>query len=385
MAYEDIENFVKKCRADPGILHDSELTFFREYLESLGAKIPKKETKSEEKAKEPEPSVPEEPEIPYPELDQTDVISADNDEPLPMGDASKEVSEEDLEKSNESRDLAMSAFSGGDYEACLKHYTQAIELNPGSAILHAKRANVLLKLSKPMAAIRDCEKAIAINPDSAQGYKFRGRANRLLGNWLEAHKDLAMACKLDYDDTANEWLKEVEPNAKKLLEYNRAKDRAVEERKIRERRERVARAQEANKHAAEENHASDKCRKEECDDDAEMPTGRDAGFGFGPFTELFKEFADDPEMLQELKNNPNLITKVLEIFQNPSAIMKHMNDPGVQKLMSKLGSRMGKGAAFPGFGGGASAEAHNDDTKTDVPPEASAPKAPKKAPEPELD
>lgn len=38
--------------------------------------------------------------------------------------------------------------------------------------------SVLLKLSKPGAAIRDCDKAISINPDSAQGYKFRGRANR---------------------------------------------------------------------------------------------------------------------------------------------------------------------------------------------------------------
>lgn len=35
---------------------------------------------------------------------------------------------------------------------------------------------------------------------------------RLLGKWLEAHQDLSTACKLDYDDTAYEWLKEVEPN-----------------------------------------------------------------------------------------------------------------------------------------------------------------------------
>ncbi|EYC32295.1 hypothetical protein Y032_0003g1503 [Ancylostoma ceylanicum] len=34
----------------------------------------------------------------------------------------------------------------------------------------------------------------------------------LLGKWVEAHSDLATACKLDYDDVANEWLKEVEPN-----------------------------------------------------------------------------------------------------------------------------------------------------------------------------
>jgi len=34
----------------------------------------------------------------------------------------------------------------------------------------------------------------------------------LLGNWAEAHLDFALSCKLDYDDQANEWLKEVEPN-----------------------------------------------------------------------------------------------------------------------------------------------------------------------------
>lgn len=52
-------------------------------------------------------------------------------------------------------------------------------------------------------------------------------------------------------------------------------------------------------------------------------------------------------MLAELKSNPGLITKVLEIFQNPSAIVKHLGDPGVQKLMSKFGSKFG-GGGFPG-------------------------------------
>lgn len=79
--------------------------------------------------------------------------------------------------------------------------------------------SALLKLKKPVAAIQDCNKAISINPDSAQGYKFRGRANRLLGRWIEAHTDLAIACKLDYDDMANEWLKEVESNVSLLNKF----------------------------------------------------------------------------------------------------------------------------------------------------------------------
>ena len=100
-----------------------------------------------------------------------------------------------------------------------------------------------------MAAIRDCDKAIELNPDSAQSYKWRGKAHksvgplcdlyavsststlqivigimhafkaisficRLLGHWENAHRDLSQACKIDYDDDANALLKEVAPKVR---------------------------------------------------------------------------------------------------------------------------------------------------------------------------
>ena len=37
---------------------------------------------------------------------------------------------------------------------------------------------------------------------------------RLLGHWSDAAKDLFTACRLDYDDQANEWLKEVQPKVR---------------------------------------------------------------------------------------------------------------------------------------------------------------------------
>lgn len=37
---------------------------------------------------------------------------------------------------------------------------------------------------------------------------------RLLGHWEEAAKDLATACKLDYDESASALLKEVQPKVK---------------------------------------------------------------------------------------------------------------------------------------------------------------------------
>ena len=35
---------------------------------------------------------------------------------------------------------------------------------------------------------------------------------RLLGHFVEAAKDLRLACKIDFDEVADEWLKEVTPN-----------------------------------------------------------------------------------------------------------------------------------------------------------------------------
>ncbi|EJW77024.1 TPR Domain containing protein, partial [Wuchereria bancrofti] len=115
----------------------------------------------------------------FAELDMSGVIKGEEDKLFPMGDDNKEITEDDMEK-----------------EAVL-HFTSAIELNSRLAVLHAKRANALLKLNKPNGAIPDCDKAVSLNANSAQGHKFRGRAHRLLGNFVEVHRDLAMACKLD--------------------------------------------------------------------------------------------------------------------------------------------------------------------------------------------
>jgi len=345
-----LRQFVDICKADSNVLHEPSLAFYREYLESLGATIPphKDPPKTEQKPtptsqhKSPEPMEAEEPEEEEPplDLDESGVIEPENDDPLPMGDANKEATEEDMEKANEERDNAQMAFADGDMAKAIEHYTNAIVKNPGSALLHAKRANALLKINKPVAAIRDCDKAISINPDSAQAYKFRGRANRLLGRWLNAQRDLAMACKLDYDDVANEWLKEVQPNAKKLQERERHRQRRAEEKELKERRERVRRAQEANQRAREaapQAHAFD--------DDDEMPGGA------GGLPAGFQEMFSDPEMMA-LFQDQEVMTAYMDIMKNPANMAKHMGNPKVMKLMQKMQGMAGQFKQGPGGGAG---------------------------------
>ena len=77
--------------------------------------------------------------------------------------------------------------------------------------------------------IRDCDRAIEINRDSAQTYKWRGKAHRLQGHWEEAVHDLALACKLDYDEDAGAMLKEVQLRAQKIAEHWRKYEQKREE------------------------------------------------------------------------------------------------------------------------------------------------------------
>ena len=65
------------------------------------------------------------------------------------------MGEEDIEKAAELRSDAMSQSSDGDTEGAVATFSQAIKLNPGSALLYAKRASLYLQLLRPNAAIKD--------------------------------------------------------------------------------------------------------------------------------------------------------------------------------------------------------------------------------------
>lgn len=365
---ELLKQFVNACKKNPAILHQPRFAFYKEYLESLGAKLPpipaeEEEVKPEiEEHSAPNPSGGEEEEpmedLPELELDMSGVIEGEQDEPLSMGDLNREPSEEELEKANEFRSSATAALSEGNYAKAVEDFTEAIKLNSSSAILHAKRASALLQMSKPNAAIRDCNKAIELNPDSASAYKFRGRAQRLLGKFLEAHRDLATACKLDYDDVAYEWLKEVEPNAKKLQEYNRAKERRNEEKELKARTARIERAKEEHRRAAEKQKAETRTAGEGFSGGEGLP----AGFG---------DILKDPDILALLKDEAAMAA-FLDVMKNPANMAKYKDNPKVVKLFEKL--MAAAGGAPPDM-----------PPKPETKPDAAETAPPPKVPEPDLD
>jgi suppressor of tumorigenicity protein 13 len=139
------------------------------------------------------------------------LMTPDTDAPLPMGDRTKEVSEAEMDEANEIKARAIAAQNEGRDAEATELFTQAIQKNPKVAILWASRANLLLKLRKPNAAVRDCSVAIELNPDSAKAWKVRGRARRFLGQYADAKRDLQTGNRLDFDEGSFEvqkWLED---------------------------------------------------------------------------------------------------------------------------------------------------------------------------------
>ncbi|GMH23368.1 hypothetical protein Nepgr_025211 [Nepenthes gracilis] len=233
------EAFIDECKSNPSIVHDPSLRFFKNYLQSLGAHIPPKaksnmghfssDSTEDDGVKKPDDGLEDDILESDVELDNTDVVEPDNNPPQKMGDPSVEVSEDNQDAAQVSKSKAMVALSEGELDEAIDHLTEAIILNPHSAILYATRAGVFAKLKKPNAAIRDADAALQINPDSAKGYKVRGMARAMLGLWEEAANDLHVASKLDYDEEIGLALKRVEPNAHKIEEHRRKYERLLKE------------------------------------------------------------------------------------------------------------------------------------------------------------
>ncbi|PIN27042.1 Hsp70-interacting protein [Handroanthus impetiginosus] len=245
---QELKGFIEHCKQNPSVLHTPSLAFFKNFLQSLGAQIPppgKSQGKDGEDVQDEKPFESSKPNASRDdtldedivesdvELDNSDVVEPDNDPPEKMGDPSIEVTEENQEAAQLSKAKAMDALADGKFDEAIDHLTEAILLNPKSAILYANRASVFIKLKKPNAAIRDADAALKINPDSAKGYKARGMARAMLGLWEEAARDLHLASNLDFDEEIGLMLKKVEPNANRIEEHRRKYERLQKEKELR--------------------------------------------------------------------------------------------------------------------------------------------------------
>ncbi|XP_043674846.1 putative protein FAM10A4 [Vespula pensylvanica] len=318
----EVKAFVELCKLDPSILCKPEFAFVKSLIEHFGGKVEVAKSKSETECKieetETKPQIEsEESDL---ELDMTGVIEPETDAPQEMGNFTLQPTEEEITESQAKRSEAVSAFVEKDYEKAIQLYTEAIILNPQAALLYAKRGQIYLLLNKPNACIRDCDRALELNPDSAAGHKFRGRAYHLLGKWEEAANDLRLACKFDFDEQADEWLREATPNARKIEEHKRKKERKLEEKLG---------------HAKEEN------VKKEKEEEPAKGTGEKGDF---------YKFLSDPEMLEGFMD-PEISVAFKEIYENPTSLWKYHKNPKIVTFIEKVAKKFDDGTGRPNLSG----------------------------------
>jgi suppressor of tumorigenicity protein 13 len=299
----ELRRFIDLLKVNPDAIHLPELSFFKDYIESLGARIPAPQTtKVEEDFSDP--SDPErwdeesEALPPAPEMSKAELSEAEQDQLANI------------------RSRAQDALEDGDRLKALDLLNQAISLGAVTAMLMTKRADLLLKLKRPLAAIRDCDTALSLNPDSGKAFRIRGLAYRHLQKWEKAHADLAAAQRIDFDETTEEVHKLVDEKYKKILEATR-KARPSQEPSFR---------------------PTSPPRRPASAPEASFPMG-------GGMGNMFSDLLSDPELASAM-TNPRVMQALQEMMTNPAALIQYQSDPEVGPVLMKLMSKFG-GAGMP--------------------------------------
>uniref|UniRef100_A0A2K6GCV7 STI1 domain-containing protein n=1 Tax=Propithecus coquereli TaxID=379532 RepID=A0A2K6GCV7_PROCO len=229
------------------------------------------------------------------EIDNEGVIEPDTDAPQEMGDENVEITEEMMDQANDKKVAAIEALNDGE---------DGVPLLPG-----------------------------------------------LLGHWEEAAHDLALACKLDYDEDVSAMLKEVQPRAQKIAEHRRKYERKREEREIKERIERVKKAREEHERAQREEEARRQSGAQYGSFPGGFPGGMPGSFpggmpgmaggmpGMAGMPGL-NEILSDPEVLAAMQD-PEVMVAFQDVAQNPANMSKYQSNPKVMNLISKLSAKFG--------------------------------------------
>lgn len=238
---------------------------------------------------------------------------------------------EDVDKAADLKMTASDLKSNGDYEGALAKYTEAVQAAEPSALLYANRADCLLKVGRPRAAINDCDAALKMNPDSAKALRIRGTAKKEIGEYEAALTDLSASQTIDYNDQAAEDLKFCSEKHVELEKEN-AKKRNKEEEKLRKKAADIKKAQEEAKREAAA--ASSSASASAGGMGGSMPGGMPGGMAG-----MMGGLMDDPEIAAGLQN-PKVQEAMMGMMSgggpDPAKMMELMQDPEVGPVMQKV-------------------------------------------------
>ncbi|KAJ6759247.1 TETRATRICOPEPTIDE REPEAT PROTEIN 1 [Salix koriyanagi] len=153
-----------------------------------------------------------------------EISSKNTTEDQPKQDTQKddELIQRGIEEANEAKLEGNRLFGNGQYEEALLQYDVALQVSPPDvpssvelrSICHSNRGVCFLKLGKFEDTIKECSKALALNPSYMKALVRRGEAHEKLENFEEAIADLKKILELDpSNDQAKRTIRRLEPLA----------------------------------------------------------------------------------------------------------------------------------------------------------------------------
>ncbi|KAK8560852.1 hypothetical protein V6N13_026287 [Hibiscus sabdariffa] len=231
---------------------------------------------------------------------------------------------------DEAKAKGNAAFSSGDFNTAVKHFTDAINLSPTNHVLYSNRSASYASLHQYDAALSDAKKTVDLKPDWSKGYSRLGAAHLGLHQYQEAVSAYKKGLEIDPN---NEALKSGLADAQSAATASRSRS-------------------------------------------AQPPNPFGDAFQ-GP--EMWAKLTADPATRVFLQQ-PDFVKAMQEIQRNPSKLNEHLKD---QRVMQALGVLLNVKIAH---GGGDDTEVQEAETSSPPPPSQPAKeeaKRPKPVSEPE--
>ena len=303
---EILRDLILRIKKDSSILYRDELIFFREYVESLGARIgPRVEAGAHTRA----------------ENENDDLWAAENSE-TPYDSLNDVVVEADNSRETESDSLRVQAL---DLLAkkhppleVIETLTRALRCAPTKAFLWALRAQCYLDWKKPICALRDATIALEHNPENAKALRVRGEAHRHLGHYSQSIRDLNAANAIDYDPDIAMIVKTLETR----LNHPRSQNRATE----------ILESTNAKNSQTKSSLSSQSSSEKYV---SRTNTTENIKTSFKGLPPGFESLYNDPEILAAIRD-PEIASVLQQITSNPISALQHIKNPKIQKIVQKM-------------------------------------------------
>ncbi|CAA0842292.1 Hsp70-Hsp90 organizing protein 3 [Striga hermonthica] len=188
---------------------------------------------------------------------------------------------------DEAKAKGNAAFSAGNYDDAIRHFTDAIGLAPTNHVLYSNRSAAYASLRKFSEALSDAQKTVELKPDWGKGYSRLGAAHMGLHKYGEAVSAYKKGLEIDPNNDA--------------LKSGLADAEAATARSSRQPRG--------------------------------GPGGNPFGEAFGP--EMWVKLASDPGT-RGLLQQPDFVKMLQDIQKNPNDLNLYLQDPRVMKALGVL-------------------------------------------------